>query len=413
LAEKKENLLTVKHPTELGTMHTDRYKLHQILLNLLGNAAKFTEKGSIEFEIIHQDEWVIFRITDEGIGMTAEQQKKLFQPFTQIDSSTTRRYGGTGLGLTITKEFTEMMKGSIAVESEFGQGSTFILKLPARLEVTNVQKEVEKLTKTLLTLEGDGIVLVIEHEDFMRAKLKEELSKLGYAVAVTANGDEGLKLALKLRPDAILLDISMPEGDGWRVLSILKSHALLASIPIIMLMEEEKNQWIATTATDYITKPVNREQIAAVLNKYHVGDDSKGLVMVVEDEEFFRKMMAHLLELEGWRVFQAENGQVALEHLNDKKPALILLDLLMPTMDGFEFLVQLREQEKWRSTPVVVLTARELTAEEHARLNDYAQTIFKKEAYNQEKLVVYIHQMIADTAGSRKDSFANSFLTTA
>ena len=125
--------------------------------------------------------------------------------------------------------------------------------------------------------------------------------------------------------------------------------------------------------------------------------------MVVEDEEFFRKMMVHVLELEGWRVFQAENGQVALEHLDDKKPDLILLDLLMPVMDGFEFLVELRKQEKWRSIPVVVLTARDMTADEHARLNHYVETIFLKEAYKQEDLIIQLHQLISDSTVSRQN----------
>jgi signal transduction histidine kinase/CheY-like chemotaxis protein len=404
MAEKRENILSVNLTQPLGKMSTDKLKLRQALLNLLSNAAKFTENGNIEFivnsEWRNSGEWLIFQVVDEGIGMTEDQQKRLFQPFIQADASTTRRYGGTGLGLALTKEFIEMMGGSIEVSSEFGQGSIFTLSLPTISAVENVEQNIVSDSESLALLEGDGIVLIIEHDNFMRENLKNELSKLGYAVAVAAEGDDGFKLALKLRPDAILLDIYLPGGEGWRVLSMLKSHPLLAYIPVIMIMEENNNQWIAATATDYITKPVNREQIAATLSKYHIGDDSKGLVMVVEDEEFFRKMMVHVLELEGWRVFQAENGQVALEHLDDKKPDLILLDLLMPVMDGFEFLVKLRKQEKWRSIPVVVLTARDMTADEHARLNHYVETIFLKEAYKQEDLIIQLHQLISDSTVS-------------
>lgn len=404
MAEKRANILTVKLTQPLGKMCTDKIKLRQALLNLLSNAAKFTENGNIEFIINSQSrktgEWLIFQVIDEGIGMTEEQQKKLFQPFIQADASTTRRYGGTGLGLALTKEFIEMMGGTIEVSSEFGQGSTLTLSLPTITAVEKLDQNIDAETETPTLLEGDGIVLIIEHDKTMRQKLKDDLSKMGYAVAVAAHGEESLKLAHKLRPDAILLDIYLPGGEGWRVLSMLKSHPLLAYIPVIMIMEENNNQWIAATATDYITKPVNREQIAATLSKYHIGDDSKGLVMVVEDEEFFRKMMVHVLELEGWRVFQAENGQVALEHLDDKKPDLILLDLLMPVMDGFEFLVKLRKQEKWRSIPVVVLTARDMTADEHARLNHYVETIFLKEAYKQEDLIIQLHQLISDSTVS-------------
>jgi len=188
--------------------------------------------------------------------------------------------------------------------------------------------------------------------------------------------------------------------DGWRILSMLKSDSLLAHIPVIMiLMEDNECKGYAMGTSDYLTKPVKREQLVTILKKYHVGDSSTGLVMVVEDEEFFREVIVHIIELEGWRTFQAENGQVALDHLDDKKPAFILLDLLMPVMDGFEFLNHLQENEKWRSIPVVVLTARELSPEEHARLNNYdVESIFSKESYNQEQLFLQIHQLIAKSS---------------
>lgn len=330
--------------------------------------------------------------------MTTEQQKKLFRPFTQVDASTTRRYGGTGLGLTITKEFTEMMGGNISVVSEFGQGSTFTVRLPVKVEIQSSQPD-ETVQQVQLLLQSNGIILVIDDDEVIRSLLHSYLSKLGYSVATAAKGDDGLKLAKKLRPDAIILDIKMENMDGWEVISALKSDPLLADIPVIISsIEEEQNRGYASGATDYLVKPIRRHQLATILRKYRIGNDSSGLVMIVDDDEVVREIVAEMLKREGWRVFKAENGQVALEHIEDKKPSLILLDLMMPEMNGFEFLTHLYEHEKWCSIPVVVLTATTLTAEEHARLNQHVETIFQKESYSSEELISHIQKLISDVS---------------
>jgi len=162
-------------------------------------------------------------------------------------------------------------------------------------------------------------------------------------------------------------------------------------------MEENKHDGYAMGAADCVTKPVKREQLASILKKYHVGDDSQSLVMLVEDDVVIREIMANMLTSEGWRVFKAENGKVALEHLADKKPSLILLDLIMPEMDGFEFLTHLQNHEQWNSIPVVVLTAKNLTVEEYGRLNNHVKTIFNKESYAQDDLILHIHKLISST----------------
>lgn len=408
--EKNGNTLIIERPDSLGEMQTDVTKLRQMLLNLLSNAAKFTEQGGIRLKIDRQKreegEWMIFCVADEGIGMTEEQQQKLFQPFTQADASTTRRYGGTGLGLTITKQFTQMMGGTLSVDSEFGQGSTFTILLPvnAKITPTNTNTQPSKL-KAPTAKEGNGVILVIDDDAAVREKLQHDLSKLGYAVAVAEDGPEGLKLANKLSPDAILLDVHMPDMDGWRVLSMIKHDVLLAHIPVIMIsMEEHKQKGYAMEATDYISKPVNRDKLVTLLNKYHIHGHSKGLVMVVEDEDFFRQAMVHILELEGWQVFPAPNGQIALDNLDDKKPSLILLDLLMPTMDGFEFLNRLHQHEKWHSIPVVVLTAKMLSPEDYARLNGSVEKVLSKKSHTQEELVLHIHKLIAKSKPQDKSA---------
>ncbi len=399
LVENKKNILKVLLPEKLGEMHTDVTKLRQILLNLLSNSAKFTERGTIHLEIERYTKenvnWVVFCIIDDGIGITDEQQEKLFQPFTQADSSTTRRFGGTGLGLAITKQFVEMLGGNITVDSEFGIGSIFTLNIPLQANVLPIPDKVEPPNKSLL--KGDGIILVIDDEVAVRDLLKKELSQLGYAVATASNGEEGLRLAKKLRPDTILLDINMPGINGWQVLSLLKRNSLLSDIPVIIVsLEADKQIGHAMGVTDYITKPIQQAKLAKVLEKYKIQNDTIGLIMVVDDNDIVRDTTAIILEHKGWRVFKAENGKIALEHLDHKKPALILLDLDMPVMNGFEFLDNLRQNEVWNSIPVVVLTAKALTAKEYSLLNARVENIFKKEACSNEELIISIHNLITE-----------------
>ena len=410
LADNKANHLEIHLVKPLGEITADLTKTRQILFNLLSNAAKFTEDGRICLQVkreaahegLMREESICFCIKDEGIGMTPEQQQKLFQPFSQVDASTTRRFGGTGLGLAITKQFTEMMGGQISVESEFGSGSRFSIYLPVQvnLELVTLQQP-KKAQFDKLTTEVHSIVLVIDDDSITRELLKNYLSQLGYSVAVAADGEAGIKRAKKLRPDAILLDVRMPGMDGWRVLSTLKKDSLLSDIPVIMTsIEEELNQGYALGATDYLVKPVESNQLGAILNKYHVGDESQRLVMVVEDDVINRELVAKIIKQEGWRVFKAENGRVALEHLEDKKPALILLDLLMPEMDGFEFVAHLRQNPKWRNIPVVVLTSTKLSTEDQAHLQGYVETIFQKESYNGDDLLELIQKQVATAAQS-------------
>ncbi len=396
LAEKKANLIKIERPDVLGEMQTDMTKLRQMLLNLISNAAKFTEKGIILLEIKRDEDWVNFCVTDNGIGMTEEQVQKLFKPFTQADSSTTRRYGGTGLGLSITQQFALMMGGRIQVESEFGQGSCFTISLPTQLKET--KPVVEQETADFL-IKGEGIILVIDEEATVRERLKKELSQFGYAVAVAKDRDEAIKLTYKLRPDAIVLDVHKSDMAGWQILFLLKNDSLIADIPVILIsMVEDKQKGYAMGATDCLDKTVAHAQLGSLLEKYHIGDHSSCLVMVVDDDEIFRESLAYMLKAQGWRFFQAENGKVALEHLEHKKPTLILLDLTMPIMDGFEFIAHLQNDEKWHDTPIVVLTARQLSAEELAQLNQHVETIFNKKALNQEDLVLSIHQLISESA---------------
>jgi len=277
--ENQENSLQVVIDDNLAEMHTDITKLHQMLLNLLSNAAKFTKKGTIQLDVKHDGEWINFCVTDNGIGMTHEQQQKLFKPFTQADSSTTRRYGGTGLGLAITKQFAQMVGGAIWVESEFGHGSTFMLSLPVQAKVTPTEKHASETDSS--SSKKEGIILIVDDDPVICKLLEADLSDLGYAVAVATISEQGIELAHKLRPDGIILDINMPGKNGWQVLSTLKHDSLLCHIPVIMTSINVNKQKACTMgAIDCIDKKVIHSQLAAMLEKYEIGNSDIGVFML-------------------------------------------------------------------------------------------------------------------------------------
>ncbi len=392
LAENRANTLTVALEENLGNLHTDLTKLRQMLLNLMGNAAKFTEHGQIRLEVKGDGEWVNFCVIDNGIGMTHEQQRKLFEPFTQGDSSMTRRYGGTGLGLAITQKFAQMVGGTLWAESQFGHGSTFVLSLPvfAKVPVANHSEEDPETS-----LQEEGIILVIDDDEIIRELFQEDLSKLGYAVAVAADGTQGLELVRKLQPDCILLDVNMPEIDGWQILSTLKTDSKSASIPVIMMsMNIDKQAGYAKGALDCLDKTMLHSQLPVILKKHHIGEHADGVVMVVDDDKMQREFTSKVLKNKGLQVLSLEHGQQVLAQLEHVQPVLILLDLNMPVMNGFELIEHLQKHDTWRSIPVVVLTSRNLTAEEGVSLNRHVATIFHKAEFQQQDFLWQIHQLV-------------------
>lgn len=402
LMENKANALEIIRDSQLGEMHSDLTKVRQILLNLLSNAAKFSEQGTVTLEVHQQmreeEKWVQFIVKDEGIGMTPEQQTKLFQSFSQADSSTTRKYGGTGLGLAITKHFTEMLGGKIVVDSEFGQGSTFTVNLPLTVQSSRGEERNTQVSPPAngisLPTEG-GVILVIDDDLSVCHLLKTYLSKIGYHVAIANSGEEGLRLAKKLKPHAITLDVMMPGVDGWEVLSQLKATEEVAHIPVIMLtIVEDKDIGYSLGAAEYLVKPVTRDQLSNVLRKYR-SDVPPYLVMVVEDDAATRDMMRRMLNKSGWQVLEAENGLMALRQLENYQPDLILLDLMMPEMDGFEFIIHLRQHQDWANIPVVVLTAKDITIEDRMWLNNRVDTVFQKGAYRREDLLLEVRELLA------------------
>ncbi|TFG62158.1 MAG: response regulator, partial [Gemmatimonadales bacterium] len=359
------NELSVHYAGNAGTMYSDQTRLRQVLLNLLSNASKFTENGKITLDIQRiagepHDE-IRFIVRDTGIGMTAEQLSGLFEPFKQAEVSTATKYGGTGLGLTISRRFCHMMGGDIVAESVPGAGSSFTVHLPADLDVKTGPDlprddlEPQATESPTPSSKAVGSVLVIDDDPLARQLVRRLLLREGFAVHEAADGDEGLVLARELKPDCITLDVMMPRTDGWAVLTELKKDPDVAGIPVIMLsVLDERRLGFALGASEYLTKPVDRDHLAAILNRYLPHGEE--VILVVEDDESVRSVLRRAFEKDGRRVIEAENGRVALERLDQSLPDLVLLDLMKPEMDGFEFLDALRERPEMRSVPVVVLT---------------------------------------------------------
>ncbi len=395
LIEQNGNVLEVLCPGDVGEMHADATRIRQSLMNLLSNAGKFTEDGTITMavtveEAAHGDS-LLFRVTDTGIGMTPAQVARLFQAFTQAEASTSRRFGGTGLGLTITRKFCRMMGGDVEVTSEEGKGSTFTIRLP---------RDVRGPTDDKAAIgEGDGpLVLVVDDDPAARDLVRRYLEREGYRVATAGDGETGLRLARELSPAAVTLDVLMPGLDGWSVLATLKADPELANVPVIMItILEEQPLGLALGASGHLTKPVERSQLLAVLSHHAGGRGAK--VLVVEDDESTREFVRLTLEQEGCTVVEAENGRVGLERVAEDPPSLILLDLLMPEVDGFEFLEALRARPEGSDIPVVVVTAMELDDADRARLNGGVERILEKGETLQDELRVSIRQAVPE--GSR------------
>jgi signal transduction histidine kinase/CheY-like chemotaxis protein len=407
LAAKNENEVVLECAAELGTMRADATRVRQALLNLTSNANKFTEHGVVTITIGRRPEdgrdWITFAVSDTGIGMTPEQMPRLFEEFTQADASTTRKYGGTGLGLAISRLFCRMMGGDITVESTPGRGSTFTMRLPAEVQSAkdrNVRLPTtpagEVSRRAARPPQASRQVLVIDDDPTVRELMERFLVKEGFPVVTAANGVEGLRKARELRPAAITLDVLMPDLDGWTVLAALKGDPALADVPVIFVtILDERTKGYSLGATDYLVKPVDRERLLRALERL-CGDRPSRRLLLVEDDEATRTVIRHALEREGWAITPAENGRIALARLAEEpRPDAILLDLLMPEMDGFEFLAELRRHGAWRDVPVLVLTAKDLTDEDRRRLNGEVERIIQKGAYGRDELLHEVGRLLA------------------
>jgi len=371
---------------DLPPLWTDPDKLKQILINLLSNAIKFTDAGTVTVSARAENGQMAIAVADTGIGVPQDALELIFEEFRQVDSSSTRKHGGTGLGLSISRHFARLLGGDVSVRSTLGAGSTFTLILPLRYEVSSISTRAAAAMRDERAAPPDGkVVLVIDDDPDVIYLLRENLGDAGYRVVGALSGQEGLQKARELKPFAITLDITMPNKDGWEVLHELKAHPATKDIPIIVVsIVDNKELGYRLGAFDYLLKPIDRDTILTALGRIA---PPRGRLLVVDDDPVVVDMVGQLLEGEPYEVEAAADGQEALEAISRRRPDVILLDLLMPRMDGFAVIEHLRQDPEYALIPVIVLTAKTLTSAEHAVLEQGVLKVIQKRGLDRDHFI--------------------------
>lgn len=398
LARRNQNQVAVRYPADLPAVYLDPLRLEQILLNLLSNATKFTQAGTITLGVTQRTgpagDQIGFAVQDTGIGIAPDQLEHIFQEFTQADASTTRQYGGTGLGLAISRRLAQLMSGEITVTSTLGAGSTFTLWLPV------LAAPVAPSGEPPLPVEARPAtrrVLIIDDDPAARDLLIRALSETGLLVSSAADGATGLDLARQIHPDIILLDILLPGADGWMVLTTLKTDPTLATIPVIIVsIMDEPARGLALGATEYLIKPITRERLLETVARSVAAPLAPAdHILVVDDDPAMREWVRRNLASSGSQIQEAADGPAALAALAADRPGLLVLDLMLPEVDGFSIVSQLRADPATAHLPVVVITAKDLTADEFSSLRGSVQAILHKGGLRQDDLLAAIRAAVA------------------
>jgi CheY-like chemotaxis protein len=378
---------------QVRQIFTDPLKLRQVLLNLLSNAAKFTDAGEIVLTAEAQGSTVVLSVEDTGAGIPEDQLPFIFDKFRQVDGSARRRVGGTGLGLAIVKEVVSILGGQLNARSTLGRGSKFTIALPGAVDAAAAARPAASAAKLLETAPGSGpfSVLIIDDDPMVQHLLRGHLEAEELRVLSATDGIEGLTLARELRPTVIVLDIHLPRLDGWTVLAELKSDPQLSAIPVVMLsIEEQRARGFSFGACEYLVKPVEPERLLHVVRRAMM--PSGGDVLVVDDDDATRELVARNLRHHGYTIAEARDGEEALLRARVLAPGMIILDLLMPGVDGFEVLRTLRNEGM--RMPVVVLTGKTLTPAEEQTLRDGLARIVQKGGVALDRVVTEAKQLL-------------------
>jgi len=389
-------------PPQLDPLVTDAGKLKQVIINLVANALKFTEHGNVTVRVQLEpgtNRPGRIEVIDTGIGIPQHRLTAVFEAFQQADASTTRKYGGTGLGLTISQALCRLMGYRIDVQSEVGKGSTFTVSLAASTQVAASPSGAAAPTPVARTAPAEvpailkeKSVLVIDDEFDARMLVTHMIEELGCRVIAASTGEQGLRMAREFRPDLITLDLLMPDMTGWDVLKTIKADPQLRQIPVVVVsIVARENRGKILGAVDVLEKPLAREELLAVLQRT-LSTERK--LLVVDDDEDARRLIAAFLSDEGYEIRTASNGREALDLLAPFSPDLVILDLMMPVMDGMEFLDTIRADSRYRHLPVIIVTAKVLSPEEVRRLSADSQSILKKAELLEEDLKSVLQELL-------------------
>ncbi len=435
IARQRSNTLKAHFADDLGTMYADRTKVRQILLNLLSNAAKFTEHGTITLRVDkgeasrqaadsrqqeqqdaalppatqrpttpHPASFIRFTVADTGIGIDPTWQENIFQLFNQGDNSSTRRYGGTGLGLALTQRFCEMLGGSIAVDSAPGKGSIFTVLLPVdvvehRVKTALAAPDFSRSHPQPVSLsEASSLVLVIDDDRTIRDLMVQTLNGDGFRAVTTWNAEEGLRLARELRPDLVVLDLTLPATDSWAMLSALNADPALAQIPVV-LTAIAPTQTVSFTlgVANHLTQPTDFKRLAERVRQFRSPsdqDDAAGQVLLIEADNTTRQVVQRLLQQEGWGVTVADSAQSALDHIAQAPPDLILLDLMAAETSGLVLIAELRQHAVWHDLPIVIITAKEVAKADRGWLNRWIETQLCQSDYDRDRALKALLRLI-------------------
>lgn len=375
-------------------LYTDRGKLKQVLINLIGNALKFTEHGSVTISCYVKEDNLQIQVEDTGIGIDEEHLATIFEAFQQVDFGDTRQKEGTGLGLAISHEFMALLGGSLEVKSEPGKGSIFYLNIPIDDNVSVPIKHKVSHTRDNGHSGEKKVILVVDDQADARALIKQYLERDGYDVIMSSHHDDALYQARTHKPFAITLDIMMPEPDGWSILAALKNDAETTSIPVILVtVLDEKNLGLSLGAVDYLQKPVEGPQLLAALNKIHLSGNH---ILVVDDREQDAELLMTILEPHGYQVQYANSGEVALQAVDEEIPDIILLDLMMPNMSGFEVIRRIRAKDSIaRDIPIIVVSAKSLTEAEQEYLQNNVEQVLVKGQFDKQTMLTEVSRLLS------------------
>ena len=395
LAKEKGLDLNQEIPADLPQIESDEIRVHQILQNLVGNAVKFTNEGSVTVTVISDAENIHIEVADTGIGIAEKDLPHIFEEFRQVDGSSARAYEGTGLGLTIAYRAARMLGGELRVESVLGKGSKFTLTLPIKWpEIMPAPGPVVPMPPVEI-VQARNAVLVVDDDPGVAAMIADYLIREGYGALTATSGKQALELAAKHRPFAITLDILMPDMDGWEVLQRLKESPATKDIPVIIIsIADDKEIGFALGAVGYITKPVNKDVLLAEINR--IGGPATHTVLIVDDNALERSEMTQIIEQEGMRAVVAENGKICMDMIKESVPDVLVLDLIMPEMDGFEVLKRVRSDPATRNLPVIVVTAKELTDKDRKKLAGKVSSILAKSDTTSTALLEEIKKILGD-----------------